>query len=337
MSVQKLAGSGLVPFRLVLQDCARLLDGRSGWGVVEACLAQTYGPASPALAACRQVQREALLVLDGFDEAHAHRARLLEWIAGFDNTVHIIVTSRPAAVYGVQNTFGQLGFAAHTVLPLTDGEMLELAEKFAESNGLESKPAKAVASEICTVKYRHLAQVPVTLNLLLHVLTKQGIGAVLSRSELYGHSVAMLVQNDQYRHRVQTGVTEVAWSLGTLRRVAFWNHICGVRSQPWSAFASLGPELAALRAHVEHGLLPVLEVVRGQLQFAHLSFQEYLAAEFLTGVLEVPARTQGSPRNGKGIPFSGSLCRWEWKSDFPENGTEQGHRERRMGGQRVGA
>ncbi len=90
---------------------------------------------------------------------------------------------------------------------------------------------------------------------------------------------------DSFRRRLQTGA-QAQWSLTTLQGLAFWNHACGARSQPWTAFEAQGAELQALRADVEKGLVPVLEVQRHQVQFAHLSFQEFLVAELLTRMLE---------------------------------------------------
>ena len=77
---------------------------------------------------------------------------------------------------------------------------------------------------------------------------------------------------DSFRRRLQTGA-QAQWSLTTLQGLAFWNHACGARSQPWTAFEAQA-ELQALRADVEKGLVPVLEVLRDQVQFAHLSYQE---------------------------------------------------------------
>ncbi len=66
------------------------------------------------------------------------------------------------------------------------------------------------------------------------------------------------------------------WSADTLRVVAFWNHACGVPSQPWAAncYSAAGPEVEALQQHVEAGFLPLLEPSNVRAQFAHLSFQE---------------------------------------------------------------
>ena len=81
------------------------------------------------------------------------------------------------------------------------------------------------------------------------------------------------------RFRLRTGdaAQQRSWPLDTLRCVAFWNHYRCTRSQGWDEFADLGDEVAALRRQVERGRLPLLEVVQQRVQFAHLSFQEYLS------------------------------------------------------------
>ena len=62
----------VLPLRLPLQEVGRLLDGASGWAVVEACMAQMHGLGSVHVHVARLVRERclpALLVLDGFDEA----------------------------------------------------------------------------------------------------------------------------------------------------------------------------------------------------------------------------------------------------------------------------
>ena len=75
-----------------------------------------------------------------------------------------------------------MDFAARRVIALARGEQSELVRKFARRSGLPESTEQAVAKEVSRAEYASLAQVPVTLNLLLHVLAKGGVGdAVLSR------------------------------------------------------------------------------------------------------------------------------------------------------------
>ena len=74
-----------------------------------------------------------------------------------------------------------MGFSARRVMALTGGETAELVRKFAQRSGLSEASEQALAKEVGRAEYASLAQVPVTLNLLLHVLAKKGVGALLSR------------------------------------------------------------------------------------------------------------------------------------------------------------
>ena len=136
------------------------------------------------------------------------------------------------------------GFAARRVLALTAAETAELVRKFARRNGLAESVGRTLAAEVARPEYASLAQVPVTLNLLLHVLAKEGVeGAVLSRSRLYDRAVRMMVQASTFRGRLQ-GEERVAWSLDTIRSVglAFWNKVPGraVSGQPgWEEFGDV--------------------------------------------------------------------------------------------------
>ncbi len=161
-------------------------------------------------------------------EAHDRRARVLDWIESFDDAVSIIVTSRPAAIQGFREVLGSIGFAARRVMALTPAEAATLVRKFAQRSGL-AELERALATEVARPDYASLVQVPVTLNLLLHVLAKEGVGhAVLSRSQLYDRAVRMMVQGDAFRGRLQ-GDEQDCWGLGTLRCMAFWNQFQGVR------------------------------------------------------------------------------------------------------------
>jgi len=271
-------GRGVVPFRLALQDVGRELARSGGWDVVVQCLSRARGPASAAVAACRSAApRDVLLLLDGLDEAHEHRERIVGWLGTID--AHVVVTSRPSALGGFGERLGELGFCARRVLSLEPDAVRGLAGKFAQRVGLGDAAAAALADAVLRPAYRSLATVPSTLNLLLHVVHRDGVDATLARPRLYSRAVTMIVQSDLFRLRLHTGETSVAWTLDTVRCVAFGMHLRGARSLPWAAFGELGGELRALEEHVRAGFLPLLEVVHGDVQFAHLSYQEYLAAE----------------------------------------------------------
>ena len=174
-------------------------------------------------------------------------------------------------MHGFQEIFGRIGFAVCSVLALAAAETAELVRKFARRNGLAESVERTLTGEVARPECASLAQVPVTLNLLLHVLAKEGVeGAVLSRSRLYDRAVRMMVQASTVRGRLQ-GEERVGWTLDTLRSVAFWNQHQGARSQRWEEFGDLGAEVSALRRQVERGVLPLLESAHGQVQFVHRS------------------------------------------------------------------
>ena len=52
------------------------------------------------------------------------------------------------------------------------------------------------------------------------------------------------------------------------------------------AFDGFGTAVTALRHEVDLGRLPVLEAAHGEVQFIHLSFQEFLAGNFISRQLQ---------------------------------------------------
>ena len=125
-------------------------------------------------------------------EAHDRRACILDWIGSFDDAVSIIVTSRPGAIQAFREVFGNIGFAARRIMALTSAETATLVRKLARRSGLAEALERALATEVARPDYASLAEVPAMLNLLLHVLAKEGVGAVLSRSQLYDRAVRMM-------------------------------------------------------------------------------------------------------------------------------------------------
>ena len=200
----------------------------------------------------------------------------MDWVQSFEKKpISVIITSRPAAIAGLQKKFAEIGFTARKVLPLVAKERAALVEKFARRTSLDEKGPErstALAAEIERSEYASLAQVPVTLNLLLHVLAASPGGEVLGRAELYTRAIGMMVQAERFRGRL-LGDEAPEWTLDTVRSVAFWNQLQGCRAQRWACF-DLGRPLVALRQQVERGRLPLLEDKAGQVQFAHLSYQE---------------------------------------------------------------
>ena len=72
----------------------------------------------------------------------------MDWVQSFEETpISVIITSRPAAIAGVQEKFTEIGFTARKVLPLVAKERTALVEKFARRTGLDlGRPAQKLLS-----------------------------------------------------------------------------------------------------------------------------------------------------------------------------------------------
>ena len=122
----------IIPFRVSLSSLSAFFGNKQGgWAVVELHFSEGFGADSAHVQAVQRVRAEAdpaLVAADGFDEVQGKNAReterlrrmVLRWIGTFDSAaVCVVVTSRPAAVEGLREAFGRLGFVARRVLPLT--------------------------------------------------------------------------------------------------------------------------------------------------------------------------------------------------------------------------
>ena len=94
--------SHFIPFRFPLQEIAPLLDTESGWAVLYSFFEDTFGESSAhaqALKMAKLKQQCVLILLDGLDEAHTRKGKVVEWIKAFhEPQVYIILTTRPAAI-----------------------------------------------------------------------------------------------------------------------------------------------------------------------------------------------------------------------------------------------
>ena len=82
---------------------------------------------------------------------------------------------------------------------------------------------------------------------------------------------------------------------------AFWNHLSGTVTQPWSSFFFLGAGVAVVQAS-NLSTLASGNVDRN-VQFCHLSFQEYMSAEFLALVSRDISELGAWLRAGAGDPW----------------------------------
>ena len=66
---------------------------------------------------------------------------------------------RPAALEGLDEGFGDLGFAARRVVPLESSHVASLAAKFADRRRLSAAKAAQLAAQVARREYRGLAEV----------------------------------------------------------------------------------------------------------------------------------------------------------------------------------
>ncbi len=118
---------------------------------------------------------------------------------------------------------------------------------------------------------------PLTLTLLAKVLASlDAWEGFLSISEVYKSAIQILLQNDVVKSSAQPDMALETTLHKFLSVFSFWNHLAGKTAQPWSSFAFLGVGVSTVpRANLS------LLTSASQFQLLHLSFQEYLAADFL--------------------------------------------------------
>ena len=155
-----------IPFRIPLSALVAIVDDKGeGWAVAKTYFTNGFGPHSVYAHALQHVQEKAgpgFLVLDGFDEVRGPNAgetqrrkrAVLNWIGTFDSSlVYVAVTSRPAAIEGLREAFGGLGFVARRVLPLTASTSTELLDKVAGRLGLADADRDSLIGEIQRPEY----------------------------------------------------------------------------------------------------------------------------------------------------------------------------------------
>ncbi len=72
----------------------------------------------------------------------------MDWVQSLEKKpVNVIITSRPAAIAGLQEKFTEIGFTARRVLPLAAKERAALVEKFARRSVLDAGRSATSSSE----------------------------------------------------------------------------------------------------------------------------------------------------------------------------------------------
>ena len=179
-------------------------------------------------------------------------------------------------IESLQEAFGELGFVARRLLPLTAHTTVDLLDKVTGRLGLAGAEKDALIRETKRPEYLALAQVPFTLTLLAKVLASKAKGVseiALSRTAVYDSSLVLLLGQDLQKAGRDAGMEASMRSM--LCSMSFWNHLSGTVTQPWSSFFFLGAGVAVVQA------TNLSALASGDVRFTHLSFQEFLSAEFL--------------------------------------------------------
>jgi len=288
--------NAFLPLRLSLQSAPGFLDVSRGFSVLVAYFEQIFGKESsqarmPEIAMASGVPM--LLLLDGLDEAQQERDRVLVWILELAALPHvyIVLTSRDAGVDGARGKLGEAGFEARRMQGLSSGSQSELLQRLMAQLDVAEAERSALVAEVARPEYRSLAETPLTLSLLAQVLLRRGHAKEgLTRSKVYEYAVQMVCQvNAAKSTRGSNLSTALETSERSLQLIAFANHESRKRSQSWELLAEAGLQVDAVRELVALGSMPLLEVVAGRVQFTHLSYQEYLAAEVVARLVSKDA------------------------------------------------
>jgi len=342
--------SGLLPIAVELRKLAfnwRDQPGTSSGQSFDTYLkewAESYGCDGRALLAYIRDWREGLprplLLIDGWDELGELGRDFRERLLGFKNAyphLLVVVTSRP---YGTEPPSGADGYSVFDVQPLSDTEVKLLAERFhGECYGDDevvatAQTAQFIAALGASADATVLARSPLqlTMMLLLHrtsplpdrrhrlydACLRSFLSARIDRAEREG----VQRQADQWRpddtlerwrtaeqlaHGVQAGeappqqggderMVAVLASEGDLLRHLpdGWDRHHKVGYVHWLA----GP------AAVLH------ERADSTLQFAHLSYQEFLAASYMKSRLEGEERMRVVTERAKDVRWWETLRLW---------------------------
>lgn len=200
-----------VPLRIELRRFADALDRPTS---LEQFLAQTIvldgGGGSFTVDDLRRLFRDSpvLLILDGLDEigSDSLRDRVVDEIVAAlqrcdpstTNDLTVVVTSRPPAVEGRRHRFE--GFLRYKLLPLSHDQVNEYVERWSET---QFRGADEGAEIVGTFAQRRhdphvaaLAQNPMQLTVLLHLIHLKGPAFPTQRAELYREYFMKVIDRD---------------------------------------------------------------------------------------------------------------------------------------------
>jgi hypothetical protein len=247
---------------------------------------------------------KALVLVDGLDEVSggSHRTKAYEWLEGLlEHYPHstFFITARPPAV-------DETWLAAHDInladlLDMSLSDVREFVARWhkaaAEAPSIEEPhrlrtDERELLSAVETDRHLRLLAVNPLLCAMLCTLNRQRKGKLpRERMEIYEAALKMLLEDRDRDREISVAVTTTSKQLiFVLQSLAFW-----LVRQGWSfaerarVEAQLEKSIAILH-DVDHSAKEVLdhliertgvlrEPVPGQIDFIHLSFQEYLAGQ----------------------------------------------------------
>ncbi|CAE7350225.1 unnamed protein product [Symbiodinium sp. CCMP2592] len=258
------------------------------------------------------------VLLDGLDEAAAVRTTILSYLTALlaAEPCHFpLLTSRPGIVgFPEQEALANMGFVACLMSPLSQQASRELAASILKRNRESEARVQKMVDTVGDPAYAGLAGNPLCLTLLVHVLRKTEetgkVSKILTKTTMYQQALKLMLHvADAAKFMSRDGqadmetIRQLEALKGPKARQLFqaiaWQETCK-RQRSFTlaeaeAISSDKDTFEAFRCSIVSGRLPAFSVLEGaagkEIQLAHLSFQELLAAEFATAVLQHSHKT----------------------------------------------
>jgi NACHT domain len=274
-----------------------------------------------------------VILIDGIDELTADkREQVKEWITGlqssFQNT-RMIVTSRPSAVSS--GWLAEEKFVSTEVRPLEpevipefvrswhDAVKIRLSDQ-AEKNALDVLSANLPDRIVGSTSYMDLAKTPLLLGALCALNRDRNKVLPENRIELYQVLIEMLIRRRDSERGIE-GEFQVDSSVQqlVLQRIAYWMVSNELPSAPkQDILRQIAREQLANVSATPAQVLQVLiersgilrEPVVDEIDFSHLTIQEFLAAEEAVSRVEIQPlldKSDGHERWERVIQFAGGI------------------------------
>eukprot|EP00854_Cymbomonas_tetramitiformis_P006625 gene6625-7932_t len=320
------SSSPFVPILIPAADLAKKMSERASTvspGVINDYLHAVHGGGSWQYRFLCQVlrMRQALILIDGLDEAGGMGGKIEEWICEHLALEghRVVLTSRPGGVR--LERVSPVMDVALKLEPLTVEQQNEMVKK----RICAGDQADALVQELAS--HRDISGNPLMLSLLISVYQRHS--ALPEKSlELYRTVLKGMTEGVERKHRkgrMTEGLPSGGGNPGSpevsqaLRRVAFHHHRRAQRqitsssvaeALAGSGFAETTGWQAVLRAALCGHFAPLTvlkhEAEGWELMFSHLTFQEYFCAELMAEVLSGPDGAEELP------PFEELLNEQRW-------------------------